>query len=169
MAGSAKRSFGEREFTAEVAFLKTRKSFEATAAQTLPLQSLVEDFEGRKWTLDQLRDGCCTFYMEYGESGFRRVGGKTSRKRRCFGPGADGEVLQAAVAIHADAPSAEAANGHRHLGGPVAAEGALGTWLEEFSGREWLRFAIHGFSVGRVYRRGRIGAGSRNRGSEGRG
>ena len=45
-------NFGEWEFAAEVAFLKTWKPFGATATQALSLQSLVEDFEGRKWALN---------------------------------------------------------------------------------------------------------------------
>ncbi len=39
---------GKWKLSSEIRFLKSRKSLETAAAQALPLQSLVEDFERRK-------------------------------------------------------------------------------------------------------------------------
>src|SRR5580698_11606697 len=54
--GVGKAQFGEREFSSEIAFLETREPFGPSAAQTLSLQSLVEDLEWRKGAFDKLGD-----------------------------------------------------------------------------------------------------------------
>ena len=120
-----KADLGEGEFTAKVALFKARKALGAAAAQSLPLQALVEDFEGGERTFNELGDGCRTLDMKDGEGGFRGIGGESCRERRGLGAGADGEILQSAGAVDADASGAEAADGHGNLGCSISVEGPL--------------------------------------------
>ena len=71
---------GKGKLSAEIRFLKSRESLETAAAQALPLQSLVEDFEWRKRPLDEFGDRSRTLDVQDGEGGFRRVGRESGRK-----------------------------------------------------------------------------------------
>ena len=67
------------------------------------------------------------------QNGKRSFGGSVALGQGgCCGMIPYGEILQTTIAIKTDAAGPNSSDWHRDLGGPVAAEGALGTALEEF-------------------------------------
>jgi hypothetical protein len=122
------------------AFAEARETFETAATITFALEALVINFQKREWALDQSRDGTGALDVKNGEG---RLGGRIA-----FGESGgrgmipDGEILHAAVAIEADAASADSSQRHGELHGSVALKGALRPLFEEFLGRVRTRLSL---------------------------